>query len=265
MLENYIALPDGGIDMKRSVVPAFITIVVLAVALLIGCSSLQGLSSPDAPSLDTDSVQTVRTGYRDVELRLFALDGDAPDTVSVRYYDKTPNVPYIGLAHYLSLVLGDHAKVEVKGNMATITSTDGGVAIIDGAADTFTTYSWSLFHNYLEPMQQGKVQGFLDFAPPFCRIASLDYEKQSEPLVFDFSKYGIDLHVDKNDAYLPLATASDLMADPGFNNLACNGRVLCLLSGWNSHPKDLNPAWYEPLCIDEPRPQDLVDFSYGEL
>ena len=256
-------LPDGGIVMRKTF--AVVVYVILAVALLTGCSSSQGLSTPGAPSRDTDSLQTLQSDYRDVELRLFTSVGNAPDTVTVRFYEEMPDVPYIGLAHYMALVFGDQAKVEVRGNVATITSTDGGVAVIDGAADTFVTGSWSLFHNYLKPMQQGKMQGFIDYATPFCRISSLDYEKQGEPLVFDFSKYGIDLHVDTDDAYFPLATASVLMADAGFNNLACNGRVLCLITGLNSDPRELDPAWYEPVFADEPRPQDLVDFTYNEL
>ena len=114
-------------------------------------------------------------------------------------------------------------------------------------------------------MQQGKRQGFIDYATPFCRIASLDYEEQTKPLTFDFSKYGIDLHVGDDDAYLPLATASDLMADVGLNNLAYNGRELCLLAGSRATAQDLDPAWYEPIAADEPRAQDMADYSYDEL
>ena len=211
------------------------------------------------------SAESSSAGYSETELSLFASAEGAPDKLAVRFYGETPNVPYIGLARYLSLVFGDETKVKVEGGVATITSTDGGVAVVDDAADTLTSDSWSAFHNYLEPMQQGKRRGFLDFATPFCRVASLDYEKQEKPLTFDFSKYDIDLHVDDDDAYLPLATATDLMADVAMNNLAFNGRELCLLDGYDAQPQKLDPAWYEPIAADEPRNQDMVDYSYGEL
>ena len=220
--------------MKRLVV-ASVASLALAVFLLAGCTSSSAGSSQGSASAGSGQASSSATegSYAEKELTLYASKEGAPDKVTVRYYENAPNVPYIGLAHYLSLVFGDDAKVEVADGKAAITTTDGGVAVIDDAANTFTTDSWSKFHNYLEPMQQGKRQGLLDFATPFCRIASLDYDQQTEPLTFDFSKYGIDLHVDSDDAYLPLATASDLMSDVAFNNIVYNGRELCFLDGYD--------------------------------
>ena len=245
----------------------------LAFMLLAGCAATQDGASQNASSQGADvaassaasSTAIGQASFSETELDLFTSAEGAPDKVAVRFYDESPNVPYIGLARYMSLVFGDEAKVEIADGVATITSTDGGIAVVDDAADTLTSDSWSTFHNYLEPMQQGKRQGYLDFATPFCRISSLDYEEQTQPLTFDFSKYGIDLHVGADDAYLPLATTSDLMADIAYNNLACNGRELCLLNGFNVKPEALDSTWYEPIGADAPRAQDMADYTYGEL
>lgn len=262
--------------MKRLFV-AIVSSLTLCALILGGCGSPQaGLSEAGSSqyglSQSSGSAESARSGYSeasegfsDVDLTLLASAEDAPDKLTVRFYEETPNVPYIGLAQYMALVFGDKAKVKTADGVATITSTDGGVAIVDDVADTLTSENWSRFHNYLEPMQQGKRQGFIDNATPFCRISSLDYEEQTKPLTFDFSKYGINLHVDDGDAYLPLATASDLMADVGLNNLAYNGHELCLLNGSRATPQSLDPAWYEPVAADEPRAQDMADYSYGEL
>ena len=248
-----------GIAMKRLFV-VFAAVFALCAMLLAGCGSSQAGSSQSS-----QSAGSVQQGYIDAELALFASAEGAPDKVPVRFYNETPNVPYIGLARYMSLVFGDEAKVEVADGVATVTSTDGGKAVVNDAKDTLASDSWSKFHNYLEPMQQGKRQGYVDYATPFCRVESLDYEQQTELLTFDFSKYGIDLRVDADDAYLPLATVSDLMADVAFDNLAYNGRELCLLDNYEVEPQKLDPAWYEPVAADEPRAQDMVDYSYGEL
>lgn len=214
---------------------------------------------------DTAGGDVEQATYTESELTLHASDTDAPKTLAVRFYDDSPSVPYIGLAQYLSLVFGDEATVQVDGGKATITTTDGGVAVVDDAADTLTSDSWATFHNYLEPMREGKMRGFIDFGTPFVRISSLDYEKQTKPVVFDFGKYSINAHVDESDAYLPLATISDFMADVAMNNLAYNGQDLCLTRGYPDSPDKIDPDWYKPMMTDEPRAQDMTDFAYNEL
>lgn len=241
--------------MRKRII-ALAALFAVALALLPGCKGAQQDTSPKGTKGD---------GYTTYELTLSSSDKSAPKTAAVRFYDELPSVPYIGLAQYMALVLGDEAKVDVTGGVASITSTDGGVAIVDDEANTLSSDSWATFHNYLKPMQEGKVAGFIDFGTPFCRISSLDYEKQAKPVTYDLARYDIDLHVDKDDAYLPLAVASSLMATVAIDSLAYNGRELCLIHGYYDTPQGANPDWYVPLVEDVPRAQDMVDFSYASL
>lgn len=245
----------------RGKLAAFAVSAALAFTLLPACGAQQGGST----SATSGAAATTQAAYTETELPLVASDESAPKTLAVRFYDDMPSVPYVGLAKYMSLVYGDEAKVEVADGVATITSTDGGVAVVDDAADTLSSDSWGSFHNYLEPMKEGKVQGFVDFGASFVRIAALDYEEQTEPVVFDFAKYGIDLHVGEDDAYLPLATASDLMSDTGMNNIVYNGEKLALLRGYAEQAMALDPTWYANMSNGEARAQDMVDFAYNEL
>ena len=249
--------------MGRKLV-VLVACVVLAIAALTACSSTQGSGSSSTAS-SSSAAASKSASYTETDLTLLSSAEGAPAKLTVRFYEDMPSVPYIGLAKYMSLVYGDEAKVEVKDGVATITATDGGVAVIDDAADTLTSDSWDTFHNYIEPMQQGKVQGLIDFGVPFMRIASLDYEKQAAPVVFDFAKYNIDIHVGEDDAYLPVATASDLMSDSGMNNLAYNGEKLALLRGYTEQAGMLDPTWYASMGNGEPRAQDMADFAYNEL
>ena len=246
--------------MKRRLV-ALVACVVLAIAALTACSTTQGSDASNSSS----AAASKSASYTETDLSLLSSVEGAPSTLTVRFYEDMPSVPYIGFAKYMSLVYGDEAKVEVKDGVATITATDGGVAVVDDAADMLSSDSWGTFHNYIEPMQQGKVQGLIDFGAPFMRIASLDYEKQAAPVVFDFAKYNIDIHVGEDDAYLPIATASDLMSDTGMNNLAYNGEKLALLHGLTGQAVMLDPAWYTLMGNGEPRAQDMTDFAYNEL
>ena len=248
--------------MNRKLV-TLVACAVLAIAALTACGTAQdsGASSSEA----TSAVSSQGAGYGEVELALFASDEGAPSVLTVRFYDDMPSVPYIGLSQYMALVYGDEAKVEVKDGVATITATDGGVAVVDDAADTLASDSWATFHNYVAPMKEGKTQGFIDYGAPFVHIASLDYEDQADVVVIDFGKYGIDVHVDQDDAYLPISTISDLMAEEGMNSLAYNGKELCLSKGFLEQPGTIDPNWYEPLTNDEARTQDMTDFAYREL
>lgn len=83
--------------------------------------------------------------------------------------------------------------------------------------------------------------------------------------MFDFARYNIDVHVDADDAYMPLATISVLMADVAESALVYNGRELCLFRGYMQDLSAIDPNWYDPLLADEPLAQDMADFSYNEL
>lgn len=139
--------------MKRLLV-ALVSSLALCALIFAGCGSSPAKSPQTASSQGSGSAESARAnyvetpeGFSDVDLTLFASAEGAPDKVTVRFYKQTPNVPYIGLAQYMTLVFGDTAKAEVADGVATITSTDGGVAIIDDAADTLTSENWSRFHN----------------------------------------------------------------------------------------------------------------------
>jgi len=207
----------------------------------------------------------VEATFQDRELPFMTAESTGNDTLTLRYYDNCPNVPYIGLARYMDLVFGEPVQVAVEGGKATLTSADGGVVVVDDGEDTITSESWLQFRNYLEPMQAGELSGFIDFATPFARIEDITYEKQTKPVVFDFGSYGIDLHVGEDDVYLPLATASDLMADVAMNSLAYNGREVVFLRGYEDSAISIDNTYYEPISQDGKRPQDMIDFAYGEL
>lgn len=236
--------------LRRHALTSLFALLVLAVALLCGCSAAGSAESAH---------------FTETELELFSAREGTPETVAVRFYDETPNVPYIGFAQYLKLVFQEEVQVDVQGSTVTITSADGGTATVDTAANTISSADWARFRHYMEPMQRGELVGFIDFAAPFVRINTVEYENEPQEVVFDLGSYGIELYADDEDAYLPLATCADLMADEAMNALSYNGEVLVLTNGYPSEAQDICPDYYTPIYEDVPREQDMIDYSYAEL
>ena len=160
--------------LRRHALTSLFALLVLAVALLCGCSAAGSAESAH---------------FTETELELFSAREGTPETVAVRFYDETPNVPYIGFA-----------QVDVQGSTVTITSADGGTATVDTAANTISSADWARFRHYMEPMQRGELVGFIDFAAPFVRINTVEYENEPQEVVFDLGSYGIELYADAEDA-----------------------------------------------------------------
>lgn len=259
--------------------------------MLLVCLAVCGCGSPvvtdDGKPATTEEVGTQETGpaeegepadgqqepsdgeeqasFDEREVPLITSDEASPKTMALRFYDACPSVPYLGIAQYLGTVFEEEVQVDSDGSRATLTSADGGTLVAEEGADTLTSESWLAFRNYIEPMRQGKTSGFIDFGVQFVRLDGIDYERQTEPVVFDLGSYGIDVHVDEKDVYVPLATASDILADVAMNSLSYNGEEVVLSKGFGEYVLSLDRRYYDPIVRSSRREQDMVDFSYAEL
>lgn len=247
--------------------------------MLLVCFAVVGCGAPqvqEGDGTDVSEEQQAQTpasegsdegqqSYVERDLAVFATDPTAPKSMTLRFYDECPHVPYIGIARYLEVVFEEKTQVDSEGGSATITSADGGTLVAEDADDKLTSNNWLAFRNYIEPMREGKISGFIDFGCPFARIKDISYEEQTAPVVFDLGSYGIDVHVGEDDVYVPLATASDMLADVAMNVLAYNGQELVLSRGYEDNVLSVDGNYYEPITNSSNRDRDMVDFAYAEL
>ncbi|MBR3158699.1 MAG: hypothetical protein IKF14_06300 [Atopobiaceae bacterium] len=244
---------------KRGGLLAAFAMALLCVVALVGCGQQAQQAQESSDSVADDAT------YAEKTLRVISNKDAAPAELTVRFYDHAPNVPYFGLAAYKELVTGDKTTVESDGTTATFTATEGGVLVVDDVADTVSSDDLAAFRTYLEPQTHaGKPCGFLDYGAQYVRVKSLEYEGTAKPTTFDYAAYGIDLHVEDDDAYLPLACESDLLSEASMSALFFNGVNLYLMNGYNGDLLELDPTYYDQLTVDHERPQDMVDFAYAE-
>ena len=249
-----------------------LTVLLLTTAFLFssGCNSffykLKEEPSEKETTTDTNVSSVSEDDYTEKDLTLFTSFEGMPDTIKVRFYDKMPSVPFIGLAQYKKLIQNETLKVENDGNCLKLTAGNGAFVIADPDADTLTSDRWAEFRNNPEGINSDKVVGFRDFNVPFVRIESIEYEPQKEPLVFDFSGYEIPLYTDSQDVYLPLAMVNDLMTDVATTTLAYNEENLYLYDYDESFLiKDNYPEYYKRFVDGTPRDPDMAEYAYHQL
>ncbi len=234
---------------KKAVIGIIVVVAVIIMIVLVGsiltCAKARGK-------------------YTEKELALITEYEDLPDTVTVRFYETMPNVPYIGIAQYKALMQDAAVDVDYKGTRVVLTAGCGASLIVDAIAGTLTSDRWAEFRNNIDGMLNGDVVGFRDCPVPFATIESIEYEPQKEPVVFDLAAYEIPVYIDRDDAYLPLATVNDMMTDIAMNTLVYNEEILCFPSDFFDNGIGVQD-YYGKFLEGEPREPDMAGFAYREL
>lgn len=192
----------------------------------------------------------------------------APDgQVTLRFYDSMPNVAYISVADFQSIVL--------PGSTMTVTHTGAGqytLANADATAtvnindDVFVTDGFEAFTNQMGLLQPGMANVYYD-GMPFVRYKKVSYFPLKATTTLDMGAYGIDLHADgKGAVYFPFATLADMYTDLYYHHAGFNGeKVVANLSVNEVELSEIDPDYNKPLVARTTRPADLVDFNYKEL
>lgn len=186
-------------------------------------------------------------------------------TVTLRFYEDMPNVPYISVADYHRLMLpGSSFSVTMTGAGQYALANDHGTATVDTRAEKFTSPDIEAFTNMMDLSQKGMPNTMYD-ETPFVRWASIDYKPAPASVTLDYSKYGIDLRGDGSSVYFPLATINDCYDDASMRHVAYNGeKIVTVIDTYNSDIATLEPTFYTPLT-KETRPADMAEFNYRNL
>ncbi|MDO4797966.1 MAG: S41 family peptidase [Coriobacteriales bacterium] len=255
---------------------ALLLCVVLAACGGQGTDASSGTASGNASSNSTTSTQSA--AYTQKEVPIFR-EAATDETVTLRFYEQTPSIAYIGLADYYKLMLPQGSMdVERKDDgtylFTSHTGADpstntgqglGGTAVADPAAGTLTSPDLPAFTNMMTMVQEGMDNAYLD-GMPYVRVARLEYDKDPQPVTLDFAKYGITMYADDADVYLPIQTISVIYSDFGYHYASYNGEKVYINSDNvydNMNARD--PEFSKPILSNRTRAQDLVDFSYGQL
>ncbi len=192
--------------------------------------------------------------------------GSTCGTISLRFYDDAPHVPFVGIRDFYAMVLpGGVMKVRRKEDGTYLLTSNTGTATADVGKDTLYSEDISAFTNLMGQVQEGMDNTYYDGAP-FIRYAGKTVERKPEAVTFEFSKYDIDLRGDEDDVYFPLATLSDIYSDLSYHYVLYNGENVYLNDfRCGDDIIDQYPDYLEPLKARMKRDPDMAGFNYNEL
>ena len=194
-------------------------------------------------------------------------DGKSDGTVTIRFYEDMPNVPYISFSDFQSLILpGSKMTVVKTGPGRFELENKGGKANVNTIDEVFSSSSFVSFFNIMDLTQPGMDNAYLD------GLACVRYSSQDvvpgRAVTLDYGPYGIDLRASADAVYIPFCTVADLYADLHYHYAACNGEKVVVVdadedeTGVDSLEPDFS---YESLIGKGDRPDDLITYSYAEL
>ena len=195
-------------------------------------------------------------------------DGKEAGELVLRFYDVTPNVPYLGMNEYSTYLKKMPLSMQEKED-GTFVLENGIRAelIFDPDAVTITVPDWNAFFDMPLPLENQAI-GWKDTATRFIRITDVEFDKEAAPVTLDFDEYGIQVYADESDIYLPVSTLSNIMTDIATNHVLYNGENLYVqrMSIDGSSPEGL----YETEALKaqlqgEKRPEDVVKQCYADL
>ena len=196
------------------------------------------------------------------------LDGKDAGELPLRFYDETPNVPYMGISQYTAFMKLHSLTLEEKEDGTFVLENEIGEDLVcDPEAGVITIADWNRFFDLPLP-QEDEAKGWKDTATRFIRISNVAFEKEAAPVTLDFARYGIRVYADETDIYLPVSTLSNLMTDIATNHMLYNGEKLYVqrMSLDGSTPEGLYET--ERLKAElqgQERPADLAKQCYADL
>ena len=187
--------------------------------------------------------------------------------VTLRFYDDLPDVAYISVADFQSVVL--------PGSVMTVTHTGPGeyllanadaTATVNVQNDVFVSDGFEAFTNQMGLLQPGMPNVYYD-GMPFVRFKSVTSLPETVTTKLDFGAYGIDLHADgKGAVYFPFATLADMYSDLFYHHAGFNGEKVVANTSVNEvNLAEIDPDYYRPILAKTTRPKSMAEFNYKEL
>ena len=199
---------------------------------------------------------------------LYTAAGEEDGELTIRYYEETPHIPYLGISEYMTRVM--HFTMTAEANedgTLSLKNGSGGELLCDEAAGTITSPDWIRVVTPKLPLE-GAPHSLKDSSCAFARITDITYEGEPAPVTFDFAKYGMKIYTDGGDAWLPLSVLSNMMTDIATNHLRFDGTNLYLAQMTvKNNPDDpilLNDTIIA-LLNGQDRPADLIAQCYADL
>ena len=191
--------------------------------------------------------------------------GEDDGTISLRFYEDMPSVPYISVADFQQLMLpGTTIEVSKTGEGAYLLKGPYTKATVDIDGEQFTSDDYMAFTNLMGQTQEGMDNvGF--GGAPFIRYNHQELTPATATVTFDLKKYGIDLRSDDTAVYFPFTTIADIFGDLDFHLAGYNGEKVIVLTDDENNVALLEQDRARQLLEAKSRNADMAAYCYGEL
>jgi hypothetical protein len=201
--------------------------------------------------------------YRNNEIDFYKTKDAPSKKVNLRFYEKTPNVPYVGVKQFYKEFYNTDFRMNQSGD----------------------TYKFNYYENaFISFDTNNEIMSVLNvsslgFHPDFLTSNSTIFLKHTKTLTttpqvktVDLKNYNIETYRGNDDVYVPLQLISNLSADIHLFCITYNGKNLYEIdySGQLSNSVGrldtfYGDSFFEPIVSNEKRKDDVIDFSYNLL
>lgn len=235
-------------------------VAVCCMMLLTACVEEDNSSNSPVPE-----PQTAEKNYVERWVPVVDPKGEAQGTVMLRFYDDMPSVAYINVSHFQTMMYpGTAIQTQALGEGRYQLTSPCGTAVVNTDKDTFDSDDYEAFTNMMDMVQPGMPNVSLD-GLPLVRWKSKEATPQKVHLTLDYGKFGIDIRVDGNDVYFPLATIADLYTDIYMHTADYNGQQVMVAPMGAEELEDGYPKFFIAPILKETRTKDMATFAYNNL
>ena len=157
--------------------------------------------------------------YEEKEVQIFEKEL-TERTVPLRFYEKTPNVAYMGIGDYFDLMLGGGLTVAESGDgKYLLTNAAGATAEVDLSKGVVSSDDMPSFENYYDKAREGVKSSFKDSDAPYLRLREVEYLDPPARVEMDLGSCGIALYGEKDEVYFPVSVLVSWLTDIAQNIL----------------------------------------------
>ncbi len=232
-------------------------------AIILACGMVLTWGAAQSVHAEEDAGPSVQ----EKETKVYT-DGAEAGELTLRFYEDMPHVPYLGIGAYSQYLKEQPLTMKETGDgTCALVNSTGEELSCDPDAGVIVIKDWDRFFDLPLPLED-QAKGWKDTTLHTVRITDVEFEGEPEEVTLDFAKYGIPVHADEEDIYLPVSTLSNIMTDIATNHILYNGENLYVqrvsIDGEQIAGLYDSEAFRKKIGGEE-RPEDIVKQCYADL
>ena len=227
------------------------------VAILVGLSSLLIASCSITSRTKASDMK-----YETKEVNLYRKKDTIDKKLKLRFYESTPNVPYIGVKEFYEEFFKSSLFLSRSGDTYKYTNLDLGYLKFDISNDVLTMFNLDSFSGHPDSKETS--------SKTFMINESFATTSKKEKVI-SLANYRIDLHGDE-EAYVPISLLSSISGGLNGYSVGYNGKDLFVfdnqgyITGVASDYDYYEDLYLDPIIdVNKTRPVDLATFNYFQL